>query len=136
MHITVNALRVHEVEQKKERLLIGPDYEDNGLVLPRYDGTIWKPDLFTAAFRRFTKDVGLGHFRFHDLRHSHATQLLKAGIHPKIVSERRCRKMPQTGSMKRWKQPFKNGVRNKCLQMVCKLMVTTFEQRNICTVSD
>ena len=40
VHITVNALRVHEVEQKKERLLIGPDYEDNGLVLPRYDGTI------------------------------------------------------------------------------------------------
>ncbi len=26
--------------------------------------------------------------RFHDLRHSHATQLLKQGIHPKIVSER------------------------------------------------
>ena len=60
----------------------------NGLVLPCHDGTIWKPDLFTAAFRRFAKDVGLGHFRFHDLRHSHATQLLKAGIHPKIVSER------------------------------------------------
>jgi integrase len=26
--------------------------------------------------------------RFHDLRHSHATQLLRAGVHPKIVSER------------------------------------------------
>jgi integrase len=27
-------------------------------------------------------------FRFHDLRHSHASQLLKAGVHPKVVSER------------------------------------------------
>lgn len=27
-------------------------------------------------------------FRFHDLRHTHATFLLKAGVHPKIVSER------------------------------------------------
>lgn len=27
-------------------------------------------------------------FRFHDLRHSHASHLLKAGVHPKIVSER------------------------------------------------
>jgi integrase len=27
-------------------------------------------------------------FRFHDLRHSHASHLLRAGIHPKIVSER------------------------------------------------
>ncbi|WP_254207978.1 tyrosine-type recombinase/integrase [Paenibacillus sp. AK121] len=26
--------------------------------------------------------------RFHDLRHTHATLLLKAGIHPKIVQER------------------------------------------------
>ena len=27
-------------------------------------------------------------FRFHDLRHSHASHLLRAGVHPKIVSER------------------------------------------------
>ena len=26
--------------------------------------------------------------RFHDLRHSHATQLLLAGVHPKIAQER------------------------------------------------
>jgi integrase len=26
--------------------------------------------------------------RLHDLRHTHATQLLKAGVHPKVVSER------------------------------------------------
>lgn len=27
-------------------------------------------------------------FRFHDLRHTHATQLLRQGVHPKVVSER------------------------------------------------
>ena len=26
--------------------------------------------------------------RFHDLRHSHATQLLATGVHPKVVQER------------------------------------------------
>jgi len=30
----------------------------------------------------------LPHIRFHDLRHAHASWLLRQGIHPKIVSER------------------------------------------------
>ena len=29
--------------------------------------------------------IGCG---LHDLRHTHATQLLKAGVHPKVVQER------------------------------------------------
>jgi integrase len=37
---------------------------------------------------RRTKDKELKRLRFHDLRHSHATQLFRQGIHPKIVSER------------------------------------------------
>jgi integrase len=31
---------------------------------------------------------GLPRVRFHDLRHSHATQLLLDGVHPKIAQER------------------------------------------------
>jgi len=31
---------------------------------------------------------GLPRVRFHDLRHTHATQLLASGVHPKIASER------------------------------------------------
>jgi integrase len=34
------------------------------------------------------KRAKLEHLRVHDLRHTHATLMLKAGIHPKIVSER------------------------------------------------
>jgi integrase len=34
------------------------------------------------------KKAGLSNVRFHDLRHTHATLMLMAGIHPKIVSER------------------------------------------------
>jgi len=46
------------------------------------------PDTFTAAYRKFVKGVGIGHIRFHDLRHTHASQLLRHGIHIKVVSER------------------------------------------------
>jgi integrase len=36
---------------------------------------------------KFKAKQGL-EIRFHDLRHTHATQLLKAGVHPEVVSER------------------------------------------------
>ncbi len=46
------------------------------------------PDRFTAAFRRLQVKANIGGVRLHDLRHTHATQLLRQGIHPKVVSER------------------------------------------------
>jgi integrase len=35
-----------------------------------------------------TEKAGLKHIRFHDARHSHASLMLKLGVHPKIVQER------------------------------------------------
>jgi integrase len=57
-------------------------------VFPSPDGRTWNPASFSAAFKRLTAAAGLPTLRFHDLRHSHATQLFQLGIHPKIVSER------------------------------------------------
>jgi integrase len=34
------------------------------------------------------RDAGLPKIRLHDLRHTHATLALEAGIHPKVVQER------------------------------------------------
>ena len=33
------------------------------------------------------KRAGLGHLRFHDLRHTAATLMLAGGVHPKVASE-------------------------------------------------
>ena len=52
------------------------------------DGSPLDPDLVTQAFERMAKRSGLPKFRFHDLRHTHASLMLSQGIHPKIVSER------------------------------------------------
>jgi integrase len=41
--------------------------------------------------RRFDRRVaraGLPRIRLHDLRHTHATLALQAGVHPKVISER------------------------------------------------
>lgn len=86
--MTVEALRVHKVAQAKERLALGPAWEEHGLVCPRPGGAPWAPDGFSTAFAAFVRRSGMKSFRFHDLRHSHASHLLRAGVHPKIVSER------------------------------------------------
>lgn len=86
--LAVEALRRHRAEQAQERLLLGPAYGEGNLVCARGDGSPWAPDSFTVAFKAFVRGSGLLRVRFHDLRHSHATELLRQGIHPKVVSER------------------------------------------------
>jgi integrase len=46
------------------------------------------PHLLSDAFKKLVKRSGLPRIRLHDLRHTHATLLLKAGVPIKVVSER------------------------------------------------
>lgn len=46
------------------------------------------PDRFSRSFDRIVREAELPRIRLHDLRHSYATLALKAGVHPKVVSER------------------------------------------------
>jgi integrase len=46
------------------------------------------PSTVSHAFAKIIQKAGLLHIRLHDLRHTHATVMLKAGVHPKVVSER------------------------------------------------
>ncbi len=85
---TVEILRRHKIAQAKERLSLGPAYVDHDLICPRADGKPWAPASFSAEFTKMIRRTDLPQIRFHDLRHTHATQLLRQGVHPKIVSER------------------------------------------------
>lgn len=85
---TVAALKSHKARQATLRLLLGAGYADGDLVCPRADGTPVRPNTFSGAFKSYVARRGFGDLRFHDLRHTHASLLLKANIHPKIVSER------------------------------------------------
>ncbi|WP_245574320.1 site-specific integrase [Desulfovirgula thermocuniculi] len=40
------------------------------------------------AFKLSIRRAGVPEIRFHDLRHTHATFLLRKGVHPKVVAER------------------------------------------------
>ena len=61
---------------------------EQGRAEARMDGTPLQPNSLTHAFTAFLAARGLKRIRFHDLRHSHATHMLAAGIHPKVASER------------------------------------------------
>lgn len=83
------SLEVHKNEQAKNRALFGKEYKtDLDLVIALPDGSPWKPDSFSASYADFAAKIGLGYIRFHDLRHSHASQLLRQRVPIKIVQER------------------------------------------------
>jgi len=63
-------------------------YEDHGLIFALPGGMPWSPAAFSLAFMRLVRATTLPAVRFHDLRHTHASQLLAQGVHPKVVSER------------------------------------------------
>lgn len=84
---TINLLKKHKAKQAQEKLMMGQLYQDNNYVCAWPDGRPMDPDYLTHRFAKVVSKLGL-QARFHDLRHTHATLLLKEGIHPKIVSER------------------------------------------------
>ncbi len=52
------------------------------------DGSPLPPDTITHAWAKLAKKTGFSDVRLHDARHTHASLLLKQGVHPKIVQER------------------------------------------------
>lgn len=60
----------------------------NALLFSKQDGSPLHPASFSYAFKRAVAQAGMPNIRFHDLRHGHATMALRAGVHPKVVSER------------------------------------------------
>jgi integrase len=46
------------------------------------------PGTITHAWTKLARKTGLRGIRLHDARHTHASLMLKQGVHPKIVQER------------------------------------------------
>jgi integrase len=58
------------------------------LIFCRDGGQVLYPSVVTRNFSKSLRQLGLRHVRFYDLRHTHATQLLMAGVPLKVAQER------------------------------------------------
>jgi len=85
---TVAVLREWRAAQAAERLAAGPAWIDSGYVFTREDGRYVHPDTFSYWFGKHLQRAGLRSIRFHDLRHTHASLALQAGVSAKVVSDR------------------------------------------------
>lgn len=85
---TVEALREHRARQRQERLRAGSIWKDADLVFPNEFGAYLGVTLLMHNLDGILRGAGLPDVRFHDLRHSAATDWLKNGMHPKVASER------------------------------------------------
>jgi len=89
---TLAALKAHKAAQGTLALALA---RDDSYVLPNLDGSVRHPERFSrrfvAAVVAARKDLGedvLSRIRLHDLRHTHASLLLRDGEAVKVVSER------------------------------------------------
>ena len=57
-------------------------------IIDKEDGSPIYPNAVSNAWQRLAKKAGLNGIRLHDARHTHASYMLKQGIHPKVVQER------------------------------------------------
>jgi integrase len=68
--------------------MLGITLEEDDLVFSTPDGKPLRPNTITRAWANLARRCGLKGTRFHDARHTHASLLLKQGVHPKVVQER------------------------------------------------
>lgn len=84
----VSVLRLHREKQLTVNISLGKTLNESDLVFCHIDGTPLLPSSVTHAWEKLVKTTGVKRIRLHDARHSHASLMLKQGIHPKIVQER------------------------------------------------
>jgi len=80
-------LSEHRQVKETEALLMGQYLSDTDLVFNNL-GKPLRPNTVTYAWQRIAARNGVKVIRLHDARHTHASLMLKQGIHPKIVQER------------------------------------------------
>jgi integrase len=77
---TVKEFYAHKERQDLEKLYLGADiWQESGYVFVSENGEPIHPDTVTRIYSKLQKKAGLRYNRLNDLRHLHATELLRSG---------------------------------------------------------
>jgi integrase len=85
---TIDLFNSHRKRQLKERILIGEHWQDGDFVFTQENGLPLDPGTPSHLFGKMIKKAGLRNIRLHDLRHLHATELLRLGEPLHVVAQR------------------------------------------------
>jgi integrase len=85
---TLAVLEAHRDRQRFQRQAAGDAWHDHDLIICTSTGTPVNPNNVARSYTRLLIRSGVRAIRVHDMRHTAATMLLRAGVPAKIVSER------------------------------------------------
>ena len=91
---TIDLFTAHRKRQLEERLVMGSSWTDSGYVFVQESGEPLETGTPTKLFRKILNRAGLRPTRLHDLRHLHATELLRHGEPLHVVADRLGHKDP------------------------------------------
>ncbi len=86
--VTVETLQRHRSRQREQHLALGVTATASDRVFTGDLGEPLRPNSVGQAFRRLVVSADVPVIRLHDLRHTHASHLLRAGVNVKVVSDR------------------------------------------------
>ena len=73
--------------QDTEKQLLGKDYHNQGFVFANADGTRIYPDMVNAWLEKALARLDLPRYTPHEMRHTFASRMIRAGAHPKVLQE-------------------------------------------------
>lgn len=85
---TIDLFNLHRKKQLEERLAMGEHWNDFNFVFTQENGLPLDPGTPSHLFGKIINQAGLRGVRLHDLRHLHATELLRLGEQLHVVAQR------------------------------------------------
>ena len=80
-------LQENKGKQEATWAKLGVPLKDDNLVFSTLEGKPLRPNTVSRAWTMLAARAGVKVIRLHDARHTHASLMLKQGVHPKIVQE-------------------------------------------------